>query len=190
MHTGNDGLVVILSGPSGSGKNTVLDKLMADDNRICTTVSATTRAPRPGETDGIDYFFITEEEFEKRVANNEFAEHVCYDNHRYGTLKSNINSLIEKGKTVVLVIEVNGAANMRKAYPQSVSVFLMPPSEQVLEKRLKKRETDTAADIAERLMIAHEEMKHRDEYDYIVVNDDLDAAVAEIEDIINNIYKR
>lgn len=175
------GSLVVLSGPSGTGKNTVYDGLRAKSEDFVQTVSATTRAPREGEKDGVDYYFISTEEFLRKVDAGEFVEHVCYGGNYYGTLKSEIRRLIALEKTVILVIEVNGALNIKAAFPEAVSVFLLPPSMEELERRIRVRGQNTPEETARRMEIAREEMTYQDKYDHRVVNDDLDEC-------INNVY--
>ncbi len=174
------GGIFILSGPSGSGKNTVYEGLQALDPDIVQTVSATTRKPRPGERNGVDYYFITVPEFKRRIDDGEFVEYVTYGGNCYGTLKSEVQRLTGLGKTVVLVIEVRGALNIKRMFPESVSIFIEPPSVEELVRRINKRGDNNEAEIELRLNIAKEEMTFRDKYDYRVVNDDLDTCIKEI----------
>ncbi|MBR1812008.1 MAG: guanylate kinase [Clostridia bacterium] len=178
------GVMVVLSGPSGCGKDTVLNRLLEMNARICSSVSATTRAPRPGETDGVHYYFISKDDFEQRIENGDFIEYVQYNNHYYGTLKSEIDTAVAAGKIIVLVIEVKGAANIISKYPDAVSVFLMPPSVQILEERLRNRGTDSEENIKKRLSIAVDEMEKSRIYKHVVINDDIDTAVQTIYDIV------
>ena len=178
------GSLLVLSGPSGCGKNTVLDALMAIDSEICQTVSATTRAARAGEKNGVDYYFISEKDFLRRVENDEFVEYVQYANRYYGTLRSEIDNMLSDGRKVVLVIEVNGAANIKRLYPQAKTVFLMPPSPEMLRERISVRGAMNTDELDHRMQIAEEEMAKSKDYDYIVVNDDLDEAVKEVYNII------
>ena len=178
------GGIFILSGPSGSGKNTVYEGLRALDPDIVQTVSATTRKPRPGEKNGVDYYFETVPEFKRRIDNGEFVEYVTYGGNCYGTLKSEVVRLSESGKTVVLVIEVRGALNIKAAFPEAVAIFVEPPSMEELIRRLTKRGGNTDTEIAMRMKIAQDEMTYKDKYDYCVVNDDLDDCVNKVYHII------
>ncbi len=176
--------IFVISGPSGCGKNTVYDELKKRIPDLQHTVSATTREKRVGECDGIDYYFIPKAEFERKIANGDFVEYVCYGGNYYGTLKSEITRLADAGKTVILIIEVNGAANIKKLLPEAVSVFIAPPSLEELTKRIVGRGTNSDEDIKKRISIAREEMQYKDMYDYCVVNDRLDDCVDGIGKII------
>lgn len=176
--------LVIISGPSGAGKDTIVNELLKMDDTFSISVSATSRPPRGKEQEGINYYFITEDEFVKRINEGEFVEYTKYGTKYYGTLKSDVASRIEKGKTVILVIEVEGAENVRRMYPGVLSIFIMPPSEEVLEKRLRCRQTDSEEDICRRMSIAKCEIEESKNYDYIVVNDALEEAVAKAYSII------
>ena len=178
------GGIFILSGPSGSGKNSVYEGLRAMDPDIVQTVSATTRKPRPGEKNGVDYYFVTVPGFKQRIDNDEFVEYVTYGGNCYGTLKSEVVRLTEMGKTVILVIEVRGAMNVKKAFPEAVSVFIEPPTVEELVRRITKRGDTSDAEIAMRLKIAQDEMTYKDRYDYCVVNDVLENCVKEVYEII------
>lgn len=181
------GGIFVISGPSGTGKNTVYDELRKVCPDIVQTVSATTRKPRENEVDGVDYYFIERDDFLEKVENGEFIEFVCYGGNYYGTLKSEIQRLVEAEKTVVLVIEVNGALNFKAAFPDCVTVFLLPPSFEELERRILLRGQNTPEEVSARLSIAREEMTYQDKYDYRVVNDDLDDCV---DYIYKNIIKK
>ena len=181
---GNKGVMVVLSGPSGCGKDTVLNRLLEMDKTIKPSVSATTRSPRRDEVEGESYYFLSKEDFEQKIEDGDFIEYVQYDNNYYGTLKSEVTRVTDNGGVIVLVIEVKGAANIIAKYPEAVSVFLMPPSKDILEERLRKRGTDDEDTIRKRLLIAADEMEKSRIYRHVVVNDDLDKTVSTVYDII------
>lgn len=179
------GVLMILSGPSGSGKDTVLEEMMKVDSNIVMSKSLTTRKPRPGEINGKDYIFVSTEEFEDNIKNNKMLEYVKYGKNYYGTPKDPIDNWMREGKTVILRIEVQGADKIRDIYPDVISVFLMPPSVKTLHSRLKGRGSETDEAIKTRMEIAMNEMVRASDYDYIVVNDRLQDAVLMVLDAIN-----
>lgn len=164
--------LIVVSGAAGSGKGTVLGELFKMSDTFRYSVSFTTRSPRPGEENGVNYFFVTREEFEKRIEDGDFVEHVEYCGNCYGTSRSYINKLRGDGYDVILEIETVGALNVMKAVPQNISIFLAPPSYTVLESRLRGRGTESEEDIKKRLARAKEEIRIACEYDYIVLNRD------------------
>lgn len=178
------GLLVIVSGPSGAGKSTVITKLSKLRPDIRFSVSATTRLPRPGETDGRDYWFKTREEFFNMVKADAFLEHAEYVGCCYGTPAGPVDENLLAGYNVLLDIEVQGAAQVMEKRPDAVSVFLCPPSMAELERRLRGRGTDSEEKIRDRLMAAHREYGQIRKYGYIVINDDADKAVRELDSII------
>ncbi|MCR4615227.1 MAG: guanylate kinase [Clostridiales bacterium] len=178
------GILLVLSGPSGSGKDTVLNELAKDDG-IQLSVSMTTRAKRDWEIDGTHYYFVTPEYFKRKIEADEVLEYTVYSGNYYGTPKAAIDEWLNEGKTVVLKIEVEGAANIRRIYPDAVSVFLLPPSMKVLEERLFRRESEDTEEIKRRLKIAESEILQAEYYDYVVVNDVLDYAVSDLRTIIS-----
>ncbi len=182
-----NGSIVVLSGPSGAGKNTVYDELVKMSDNIVQTVSVTTRKPRDEEKDGVDYYFVTVNRFRELIDSDAFIEYVNYGSNYYGTLKSEVERLFHSGKTVILVIEVNGAANIKKMMPEATSVFIIPPSVDELKRRITARGQNSESEIETRLSIALEEMNYKDNYDYCVINDDLTTCVNEIFDIIKSI---
>ncbi|MBQ1767797.1 MAG: guanylate kinase, partial [Oscillospiraceae bacterium] len=167
------GKLYIVSGPSGCGKSTVLREVFAHRRNIFFSVSATTRGPREGEKDGKDYFFITREEFERLIAEGELLEHAKYVSNYYGTPRKPVEAMLSEGSDVVLDIEVQGAAQVKEKMPEAVSFFIMPPSLEELERRLRGRGTETDEKIRSRLDQAEREMAESGRYDYIVVNDDV-----------------
>lgn len=170
-------LVVVLSSPSGGGKSTIAKRILAERTDAGYSVSATTRAPRPGEVDGEAYHFLSPDEFERLVQEGEFLEHAVYNGQRYGTLVREVRRVTQGGRHVLLDIEVVGARLVRERFPDAVLIFVVPPSGRVLAERLRGRGTEGAAELAGRLETALEELAAAHEYDYVVVNDDLEEAV-------------
>ena len=166
------GLIIVISGPAGSGKGTVIKLLRERMPGINLSVSATTREPRPGEEEGVHYYFITKEEFEKRIAEGEILEHNFYCGNYYGTPKSELERLSRGGHDVILEIDVNGGLQVKKLFPESVAVMLVPPTAKMLEERLRGRGTETEDVIKARLKKANDEVELLQEYDYLAVNDD------------------
>lgn len=177
------GKLLVLSGPSGAGKSTVVSKLMGIRDDVCFSVSATTRAPRPGEVDGVNYFFVTRERFEEMVRQNELLEHAEYVGNCYGTPRAYVEQKLEAGMNVILDIEVQGARQVITAAPDAIPVFLIPPSLEELERRLRSRGTESDDVIRGRLERAKEEC-NADFYEYIVINDNADVAAKELDAII------
>lgn len=178
------GLLVIFSGPSGSGKGTVLRSLLSGRGDITVSISATTRAPRPGERDGVDYFFRTQEDFERMIREEQLLEYARYSGNYYGTPASFIRSQRDQGRHVLLEIEVQGALQVMERCPDAVSVFLVPPSMQELEDRLRGRGTETEDAIRRRLEAAHREISQMGRYQYVVVNDQVEKAAEDLSSIL------
>ncbi len=184
------GLVFVLSGPSGVGKDAVIDKLVEADPNLERSVSYTTRRPRPGEQDGEDYSFVSREEFERLIDQGEFLEHASYDGNLYGTSARRVEQLRDAGHDVILKIDVKGAEQVRKRLDAATFIFLEPPTMEELVRRSALRRTESAEDRSARQMIAEKEMTYASHYDRVVVNDDLDRAVAEVLDIIHGVRSR
>ncbi len=183
--TNSKGLLLIISGPSGCGKGTVCEELKKRNDDLAVSISATTRDIRKGEVDGVTYFYITKDEFKRMIAEDEFLEYNCgYNEKYYGTPKKYVFDQLEKGKNVILEIEMNGAQKVKEKYPEGVAIFLSPPSLEELHKRLVGRGRESAELIEERFNEAKSEMLRAKQYDYIVVNDTVDSAVKRIESII------
>ena len=181
------GKIFIISAPSGCGKTTLCKKLLDDKLKLAHSISATTRPARKSEKKGVDYFFVSPAEFVAMIDRKEFLEYEENFGHLYGTPKKKVEALLGKGKNVLLSIDVKGAMNVRKLYPEeSVLIFIMPPTIDVLKKRLESRSADTAHAILNRLNIAKKEIAYKNRYDYIVVNDRLDAAYKKLKDIITS----
>ena len=174
----------VITGPSGVGKGTLIRGLLERVPGLQLSVSATTRAPRPGERDGADYHFMSDQEFERRAAAGEFVEHAMYSGRRYGTLRSELRRRIADGSPVVLEIELQGARQIREAMPEAVAVFIAPPSREALRARLVGRGTDAPQEIDERMATAERELQAQREFTHVVVNDRLEQATGELAQIV------
>jgi guanylate kinase len=178
------GLLIVVSGPAGSGKGTTLKHIFASPKhgkKYTFSVSATTRAPRPGEVDGVNYHFLSREEFESRIARGELLEYTEYCGNYYGTLKKETEAVLQSGQNLVLEVEVEGAMNVKRVYPDAVTIMLLPPSFQKQEERLRGRGTETEEKIQMRLGAARREMEYAPQYNYQIVNGgDLEAAYQEL----------
>lgn len=183
------GVLIVVSAPSGCGKSTLLRLLMQQRDKLRFSVSATTRAPRPGEVDGTDYFFIDRGKFDRMVQNGEFLEHAEYVGNCYGTPRAAVEAQLDAGYDVYLDIEVQGAMQVKAQRPETLMIFLMPPDLEELERRLTERGTDSAEVIRGRLEQAKREFEYRDRFDHVVVNDVLERAAGEISSIIDA-YKK
>ena len=182
----NEGILVVVSAPSGCGKDTVVSEVLRRmPGKGFLSVSMTTRAMRPGETEGIEYFFVSKEEFIKRIDEGDMLEYAVYGDNMYGTPIKPVKDMLAEGKIIFLIIEVEGGGNVKKAFPEATKIFIMPPSMAELERRLRGRATDSEEAILKRLEIAKSEILRAEEYDFIVENDELENAVEDVITIIN-----
>lgn len=184
------GILIVVSGFSGSGKGTIMKEMLKKYDNYALSISATTRQPREGETEGIEYFFKTREEFEKMIAHDELIEYAKYVNNYYGTPKAYVKEQLDKGKDVILEIEIQGALKVKKTYPETLLLFVTPPNAEELKKRLVGRGTETMEVIAKRMSRAAEEAEGIEQYDYFVINDNLEECVKEVHSIIKSEHKR
>jgi guanylate kinase len=174
------GLLIVISGPSGVGKDTLIQRLLDLDRNLRYSVSCTTRPPRPGEVDGVNYTFVTRERFEELIEEGAFLEYATYDGNLYGSLADRVERARAGGHDIVLKIEVQGAEQVRKRSPEGLYIFVVPPSPQELERRQELRNSETPEDMVARRKIAEVEMTYASHYDHVVVNDELEHAVAEV----------
>lgn len=179
------GMLITVSGPSGSGKGTVLGELIKKRDDVKISVSMTTRQKRNGEIDALNYYFVTKDYFEKKINEGGMLEYAQYAGNYYGTPKEPVDEMLKAGKAVILEIDVQGADKIKEIYPDVIRIFIMPPSASVLERRLRGRNTEDEETINHRLVIAKGEMRMASEYDFIVINDELDSAVKDVETIID-----
>jgi guanylate kinase len=177
----------VVTGPSGVGKGTLIGRLLERVPDLELSVSATTRPPRPGERDGVDYHFLSPEEFDRLAAAGRLLEHATYSGQRYGTPRSEVEPRLEAGRSVVLEIEVQGARQVRRAMPEAVQVFIAPPSPGALRERLEGRATDRPEEIERRLEVAEQELEARTEFGHVIVNDDLERATDELVGLVRAI---
>ena len=180
------GILIVVSGFAGAGKGTIMNKLISEYPDYALSVSATSRTPRPGEQEGINYFFKTRDEFEDMIVKDEFLEYAEYVGNYYGTPKAFVDQKLEEGKNVLLEIEIQGAMQIKGKYPEALLVFVMPPSAEELKNRLTKRGTETAEVIEKRMKRAVSESEGIENYDYIVINDDVDKCTALLHNIIQS----
>lgn len=181
MHSG---ILIVVSGFSGAGKGTLMNRLIEEYDNYALSISATTRAPRQGEQDGREYFFLDKKEFEQRIEDGGFIEYACYLDNYYGTPKDYVQKQLEAGKNVVLEIEIQGAMKIKKQFPSALLLFVMPPNIPELERRLTGRGTETPEVVAKRLKRACEEAEGIEKYDYILINDDLETCVRQLNEIV------
>lgn len=186
MSNKKQGMLIVLSGPSGTGKDTVLREVVRKDKSLNLSVSATTRSPRGGEVDGKDYYFMNEKNFLKMVEEGKFLEYAKYCGNYYGTPFSEVDGLLDEGKDVILEIEIDGGCQVKSRCPEAVSIFIIPPSMDVLKRRILNRGINDLNNMEDRLKTAKKELNFASKYDYIVVNDNLDKCVLDILSIINS----
>ena len=180
----NKGKLYIISAPSGAGKTSLIKKLIPDLDKLMVSVSHTTRVQRPGEIDGIDYFFTSVERFKEMISQSDFLEYAQVFDNYYGTAQSSVEHSLNSGKDVILEIDWQGAAQIRRLLEDIISIFILPPSTQVLRQRLQERGQDSAEIIDRRMQAAKTEISHYAEYDYLIVNDDFNTALTELKSII------
>ncbi len=178
------GLLLVISGPSGAGKGTVCSAYLKEHSECALSVSATTRSPRPGEEDGVNYYFMSREEFREKIKNDGFLEHAVFCDNYYGTPKDAVMQMIDSGRDVILEIEVQGAMQVRAHYPEAVFIFVVPPTMEELENRLRGRGTESDEVVRSRLDRAKEEFNYTHKYNYILVNDTVENAVKRLDAII------
>ena len=178
------GNLIVISGPSGAGKGTICKALLEREDNLYISVSATTRSPRKGEVDGVNYYFLTQEEFKKKVDNNEFLEWAEVHGNYYGTPKFNVEEMINEGKNIILEIDVQGALNVKKNCEDGVFIFILPPSMEELKRRIIARGSETPESLIKRFKTAYEEINYISNYNYAVVNDDLEEAVKKVQNIL------
>jgi guanylate kinase len=178
------GKVFVITGPSGVGKGTLIERLLERVPQLELSVSATTREPRPGEEDGCEYYFLTPEEFDQRVEAGDFLEHATYSGNRYGTLRQEVERRLSEGRSVVLEIEIQGARQVRVAMPEAVLIFIAPPDPAALRQRLEGRGTDSEEAIERRLRTAEIELEAQAEFPHVIVNDDVQKAAAELDGLV------
>ena len=184
------GNIFVISAPSGTGKTTIVRRILSDNPELVFSVSATTRKKRNHEVDGVDYFFISEEEFKKKIQNSEFVEWELFYDYYYGTFRNFIDNCINIGKSVILEVDVHGAVEIKRIYPDAILIYIAPPSLDELLIRLKKRQTENEEELKKRIERAKMELSHKDKFDYFIINNDLDTAIHEIKVLIGKIIDR
>lgn len=178
------GKLIVISGPSGAGKGTVIKAVLQQAKNVALSVSCTTRAPRPGEVDGVDYYYISKEDFQRMIERDGFLEYESFFDNSYGTPREPVERKMAEGTSIILEIDVKGGMHVKEKMPEAELVFIAPPSMEVLRQRLVGRNTETPEQVEKRTQRAFEEMKYQPQYDHVVVNDDLAQAVQQVVDII------
>ena len=181
---GNRGVLIVISGPSGAGKGTICKALLEKQDNIYISVSATTRSPRAGEIEGVNYYFLTKDDFEEKVKENGFLEYANVHGNFYGTPKGNVEKMLDEGKDVILEIDIQGALQVKENFKEGVFIFILPPSMEELKQRIIKRGSETEESLMTRFKNAYKEINYVSKYNYAVVNDTLDIAVSKVESII------
>ncbi len=184
LKVNGNGLLVVVSGPSGAGKDTICNKVVEDSDNVWLSVSMTSRNPRKGEIEGKNYFFVTEREFKERIKNGKLLEYTNYNGNYYGTPKDKLEDYLNNGIDVILVIDINGAINIKKLVPTALFIFIMPPDMETLKKRLINRKTETKEKVIARFTEAYNEVNNYNKYNYVVVNDKIENAVGKVKSII------
>jgi guanylate kinase len=179
-----EGLVIVISGPSGAGKGTICKEIVKKKKDLIISVSATTRSPRNNEIEGKNYYFYTEEAFKEKIEKNDFLEYAQVYGNYYGTPKSKVIEEIKKGKNVILEIDIQGALQIKESYPKGIFIFVMPPSMEELKNRITSRGTDSREVILKRMECAYHELNYAFKYDYVIINDDLEEAVKVVDSIL------
>ena len=186
IKTNNKGLLIVVSGPSGAGKDTICHKLIKENSNIWMSVSMTTRKPRPLEKEGVDYFFVSSEDFLNKIKDNTFLEYASYNDNYYGTPKDKVEEKLNEGKDVILVIDINGAINIKKIIPSALFIFIMPPDMETLKNRLIGRKTESKDKVVQGFITAYNEVNNYKKYNYVVVNDKVEDAVNKVKSIIQS----
>ena len=178
------GLLIVVSGPSGAGKDTICKKLIEENSNIFMSVSMTTRKPRKNEKEGVDYYFVTNDVFESKIKENIFLEHASYNGNYYGTPKDKVFEMLNMGKDVILILDINGALNVKKMIPSAIFIFIMPPDMETLKNRLIERNTEPREKVLQRFIASYNEINNYQKYNYVVVNDNATIAVNKVKSII------
>lgn len=179
-----NGLLIVVSGPSGAGKDTICNRVIEDSDNIWLSVSMTSRNPRGNEKEGKNYFFVTKEEFEQKIKDGKLLEYTNYNGNYYGTPKDKLEDYLNRGIDVILVLDINGAINIKKLVPSALFIFIMPPDMETLKKRLIARKTESKEKVIERFTEAYNEINSYSKYNYVVVNDKIENAVSKVKAII------